>query len=119
MRIQSAHARMAHDMPRFIVLSWRPRVLRRARSSCHRSYPTFFSDGDCFLSSAATRASSSAASIARTWVEISPLIWLASCGDSSPAAQAVMTADDALTASAALSISRQFEFDRAFASGRH
>ena len=43
-------------------------------------------------------------SIVRTWVEIGPMISVASCGDSSPAAQAAMTADEALTASAPLAI---------------
>jgi hypothetical protein len=43
------------------------------------------------------------------------MILLASRGDSSPAAQAEMTADDALVASAALSILRQFKFNRTFA----
>jgi hypothetical protein len=71
-----------------------------------------------FFSSASTHASSSATSIIPLWVEISPMISLASRGDSSPAAQAAMIADDALRASCALYL-RQFEFHRAFAPGRN
>src|SRR3984893_14416267 len=60
--------------------------------------------GSCLFSTAVNLTSSSATSIVRTWVEISPMISVASCGDSSPAAQAEITADDALRASAAVSI---------------
>src|SRR5262249_52911138 len=55
----------------------------------------FPAHGCSLFSIAFTRASSSASSTVRTWVEISAMISVASPGDKSPPAQAASTADEA------------------------